>query len=154
VYFHPGWLPAGLAVLETFPRVGMVTCRPMRTSEELSSATAAWAQSEPQAKLERGQWISWATFREHDVGLGQPEQEVRRRYEETQDRKVDFRGQSASSARSTAVSIRETLRQMVADLPRPMSVRNSIEAQRGGLLRLMTTDALNRHMGKSCRRIC
>jgi hypothetical protein len=151
VYFHPGWLPAGLAVLETFPRVGMVTCRPMRTLEELSSATADWAQAEPLARLERGQSIPWATFREHDVGLGQPEEEVRRRYEETQDQKVVFRGQSAliGAVHWQFLGFRETLRQMVPlDLPRPMSVRKFDERlNAAGLLRLMTTEAFVRHIG-------
>ena len=53
-YFYPGWLSRSLQILETFPHVGMVTARPFRTKEEFYSGTLAWAESDPDVKVERG----------------------------------------------------------------------------------------------------
>jgi len=152
VYFYPGWLSAGLAILETFPRVGMVTCRPMRTSPDLSSATLAWAERDPEALLEAGRWISWETFREHDLGLGQDEDEVRKRYETTQDLRVEYRGQIAliGAVHWQFVAHKQVLKQFVPlAVDQPLSGDRKLDEclNQGGYLRLMTVQPLVRHLG-------
>jgi glycosyltransferase involved in cell wall biosynthesis len=51
VYFNQGWLESSLRILETFPNVGMVTGRPMRTYAEGHSATLKWAQDDLEAHV-------------------------------------------------------------------------------------------------------
>lgn len=152
VYFYPGWLSAGLAILETFPRVGMVTCRPMRTSPDLSSASLAWAERDPEARLEAGRWISWETFREHDLGLGQDEGEVRKRYEATRDLRVEYRGRVAliGAVHWQFVAHKQVLRQFVPlAVDQPLSGDRKLDERlnQGGYLRLMTVQPLVRHLG-------
>jgi glycosyltransferase involved in cell wall biosynthesis len=154
VYFRAGWLPQALAVLETFPRVGMVSSRPMRTAPDLWTGTLRWAESQPEANLERGQFISWETFREHDVGLGQPESDVRQRYEETSDLRVRYRGVEAliGAVHWQFTGYRKVLQQFVPlSLSRPMGEVRELETRLNdaGYLRLMTTEPLTRHMANS-----
>ncbi len=154
VYFYPGWLPAGMAILETFPRVGMVTCRPMRTSPDLTSATLAWAERDPEARLQPGRWISWETFREHDLGLGQEEDEIRKRYEATQDLRLEYRGQVAlvGAVHWQFVAHKRVLQQFVPlAIDQPLSGDRKLDEllDRAGYLRLMTAPPLVRHLGNT-----
>ena len=48
--FYPGWLSRSMEILETFPNVGMVTSRPFRTRDRLTTATVAWAERDQDAK--------------------------------------------------------------------------------------------------------
>ena len=52
VLFSPNWLARSVEILETFPKVGMVTARPFRTPPEFCSATLAWARQSNEATLE------------------------------------------------------------------------------------------------------
>jgi len=154
VYFRPGWLPQALRILETFPRVGMVSSRPMRTDPGLSTATLRWAEGEAEAGLERGAFISWETFREHDVNLGQPEEEVRDRYAASQDLRVSFKGAQAliGAVHWQFVGYKSVLApQTPLSLDRPMGQVRAMDARLNdaGYLRLMTTDPLVRHMGNT-----
>lgn len=54
VLFYPHWLSRSVQLLETFPRVGMVTARPFRTKENFYSATLDWARKERTVKVEEG----------------------------------------------------------------------------------------------------
>jgi glycosyltransferase involved in cell wall biosynthesis len=154
VYFRPGWLPQAVHILETFPRVGMVSSRPMRTDPGLSTATLGWAEGETGASLERGTFIPWETFREHDVNLGQPEAEVRQRYAESQDLRVRYQGVEAliGAVHWQFVGYKSVLApQTPLSLDRPMGQVRAMDARlnEAGYLRLMTTDPLVRHMGNS-----
>ncbi len=44
VLFFPSWLSRSVEILETYPRVGMVTARPFRMRTELNTATLEWAR--------------------------------------------------------------------------------------------------------------
>jgi glycosyltransferase involved in cell wall biosynthesis len=154
VYFHPGWLPRALTILETFPRVGMVSSRPMRTAPDLWTGTLRWAESQPDAILERGSHIPWETFREHDVGLGQSEADVRQRYEETSDLRVRYQGVEAliGAVHWQFTGYRKVLQQFVPlSLSRPMGEVRELETRLNdaGYLRLMTPEPLTRHMANS-----
>lgn len=157
VYFHPGWLSAGLEILEGFPRVGMVTCRPMRTAPDLNSATLAWAGTDPEARLQAGSWISWETFREHDLGLGQEEGEVKRRFEATQDQRLDYRGRSAlvGAVHWQFVAHKRVLQQFLPlAIDQPLSGDRTLDERlnAAGYLRLMTRQPRVRHMGNTVPR--
>jgi hypothetical protein len=152
VYFYPGWLAPALAILEGFPKVGMVSSRPLRTDPGLWGATLAWAEAEDGAEVERGSFIPWEVFREHDVGLGQPEEDVRRRFGETQDVRLRYRGQQAlvGAVHWQFVARKETLAAMLPlGLERPMGQVRTLDERldRAGYLRLMTTEPHVRHLG-------
>ncbi|MGD2059151.1 MAG: glycosyltransferase family A protein [Anaerolineales bacterium] len=154
VYFEQGWLKNALQILETFPRVGMVTCRPMRTYEEGHTATLEWAQVDPQAELELGKFMDWETFREHDVSLGQEEQQVRARYENTQDALITYRSVKAlaGAAHWQFVAYKEVLQRFL-----PLGIERMLGDDRklddalnqDGYLRLMTTTPFIRHLGNT-----
>ena len=54
IYFYPGWLSALVKVLEALPNAGMVTGVPLWSPLEYSTSTIQWAESDPEARLERG----------------------------------------------------------------------------------------------------
>lgn len=154
VYYRPGWLREGLMILETFPRVGMVTCRPMRTYMEGHSATLQWVGDDPDADLDTGNFIDWETFREHDISLGQDEREVRRRYESTEDFRVKYRGLSAhaGAAHWQFLAYRRVLGEhLPLEIDRPLGDDRKLDdaLNHAGYLRLMTTKPLVQHLGNT-----
>ncbi len=90
--FKPGWLSHSLQLLETYPKVGMVTGRPFRTNPESYTSTLEWAQGSPEVQLERGALVPWETIREFDLSLGQEEQDIRQRYESGEDVRLTYQG--------------------------------------------------------------
>lgn len=142
-----GWLKAALEILETYPRAGMVTSRPFRTRPEWYSSTIDWAEAEPQARVERGQFIAWEDFREFDMSLGQSEDEVRSRFNETEDIRVEYRGVCAQVGAShwQFVAYKSVLETVVPfDMEKPMGQVGSLDQKlnEAGYLRLMTCQPL------------
>ena len=86
ILYYPGWLARSVELLETFPKVGMVTARPFRTNPEYHTSTREWATQN--AALEEGQFIPWENFWEFNRSLGQDETENRKVYAETVDWKI------------------------------------------------------------------
>lgn len=152
VYFFPGWLSNSVRVLEAFPNVGMVTSRPFRTDEPLSSATVEWAQSTADATLERGDFVAWEVFRDFEMSLGNSEEWARARYEsDVKDIRVTYQGNVAHVGAShwQFVSRKDTLQQFLPfDMSRPMGqVRHLDQAMnQAGLLRLMTAQPYAQNM--------
>ncbi|MEW6406504.1 MAG: glycosyltransferase family A protein, partial [Chloroflexota bacterium] len=68
VAFRPGWLSASLELFEAFPKVGMVTARPLPTPKEFSTATFDWAIQ--QKILDEGLYLSSDVGWEHASSLG------------------------------------------------------------------------------------
>ncbi len=152
VYFEAGWLIEGIRLLETFPRVGMLSCRPMRTYPEGHSATLEWVEDDSGAKLTVGTFVDWETFREHDVNLGQEESQVRERYENSEDVLIEYRGVQAyaGAAHWQFIAYKHVLGQFL-----PLGIERTLGDDRklddalnqAGYLRLMTTAPLVRHLG-------
>jgi hypothetical protein len=154
VYFHPGWLTRSLQLLETYPRVGMVTSRPFRTPMEFCHSTIAWAEATPEAQLHRGAFIPWETFREFDLSLGQSEEEIRRHYETSQDTRLTYRGLPAMAGAShwQFVARKATLQEFLPfEMERPMGQVRELDRRmdQAGYLRLMTAEPLVMNMSNA-----
>jgi hypothetical protein len=150
VAFRPGWLSASLKLFETFPNVGMVTARPLRTPLEYSSATLDWGRQA--GVLEEGRFLDWETFWEHVESLGRDEAESRKDYEAGSECRLTYAGQTAFiGATHFQFMARRDVLQKIIPLPSEQPMRGEraldIAINEMGLLRLTTEKPLVRHMG-------
>jgi glycosyltransferase involved in cell wall biosynthesis len=154
VAFSPGWLERSLELLRTFPRVGMVTSRPMRSHEKYYTSTLVWARETPGATLEQGQFQSWEVFKEHNDSLGVEEPLARQWYGESVDWRVSYHGQTAyvGAAHFQFVAPKAVLQTLTPfQMDRPMGQVRSLDEKLNadGYLRLCLTEPLVRHLGNS-----
>ncbi len=145
ILYYPGWLSRSVELLETFPKVGMVTARPFRTNPEFHTSTRAWAREN--ATLEEGQFIPWETFWEFNRSLGQDEAENRKIYAETKDWMMSFENKRAMAGAShwQFVAYKSTLAQFLPfDMDKPMGQVKQLDQRMNatGYLRLMVSDPL------------
>ena len=155
VYFHPGWLPAQLALFDEFPNLGMVTGAPLRIPEEFSTSTIEWVAANPEACLERGVLLSWEDWWKHARSLGiETEEEGRRLYAANQDACLvrDGKRYYIGAAHFQFLARREVL-QRILPLPskRPMGQVRSLDIaiNEQGLLRLSTPEWWVEHLGNT-----
>lgn len=150
IAFRPGWLSASLELFKTFPDVGMVTARPLRTPMEYSSATLEWAKGA--GALEEGQFLDWGTFWEHVKSLGQEEDKARQDYASGSEYRVTYADQRAfiGATHFQFMAKREVL-QKIIPLPSEQPMRGEraldIAINNMGLLRLTTERPYVAHMG-------
>jgi glycosyltransferase involved in cell wall biosynthesis len=153
-YFYPGWLSRSMQLLETYPKAGMVTSRPFHTKPELYTSTLQWAEAEGGASLNQGKHIPWEVYRDFDLSLGQPEEEIRARYDTTDYWQVCYRDLPAlvGASHYQFLAYKSVLSQFLPfDMSRPMGqvrqLDERINAQ--GYLRLMTAEALMMNMSNT-----
>jgi glycosyltransferase involved in cell wall biosynthesis len=154
VYHYPGWLAPLVEALDLFPELGMITGMPILQKEEIASATVAWAESSPEADIERGQLLPWEDFWRHTGTLGRSQEEGHAFYDQNPIVRVRARGKVfyASASHFQFVSRKDVLQQvfpLTAD--RPMGqVRQFDEAiNRLGYLRFSTPEWHVRHIGNT-----
>lgn len=147
VLFSPKWLLRSVEILETFPKVGMVTARPFRTPPEFIESTLKWARDAERATLEEGQFIPWETFLEFNLSLGQTEEENKKVYAETKDWRIQYKGVTAMAGAShwQFTAYKSTLQGFLPfDMDKPMGQVRQLDKRMNdaGLLRLMVSDPL------------
>src|SRR5271157_1496615 len=152
VLFSPKWLSRSVEILETFPKVGMVTARPFRTQPEFCESTLEWARKN--AKLEDGQFIPWETFLEFNLSLGQTEEENKIVYAETKDWRIQHKGVTAMAGAShwQFTAYKSILQQFLPfDMYKPMGQVRQLDKRMNdaGLLRLMVSDPLAMNMSNT-----
>ncbi|MDZ4160053.1 MAG: glycosyltransferase family A protein, partial [Anaerolineaceae bacterium] len=140
--FYPGWLSRCVEILETYPKVGMVTARPYRTKPEYYTSTLDWARGNPEVPIERGDIIPWETFLEFDLSLGQSEDEIRQHYQSSEDIRMTYRGIKAIAGAShwQFVAHKQVLqRYLPFTMDRPMGQVRQLDQRMNddGYLRLM-----------------
>ncbi len=152
VAFRVGWLPASIKIFETFPKVGMVTGRPLRTPMEYSTATLEWAKQQPAGMYEEGHFLDWETYREHVLSLGLTEEQARTDYPGGTEHRLHYQGQIAyiGSTHFQFMAPREVL-QKIIPLPSEQPMRGEraldVAINEMGLLRLATAQPFVWHMG-------
>ncbi len=154
--FRKGWLERSLEILETYPKVGMVTARPFRTREDYYTQTVAWGEQDPQATAECGQFIPYEVFQEFDLSLGQSEAEIRAHYDATQDVRLTYQGVQAIAGAShwQFLARKDVLAQFLPfAMDRPMGQVRQLDERMNaaGYLRLMPTEPLAMNMSNTLR---
>ena len=152
IAFRPGWLPASLALFDSFPNVGMVTARPYRASEKYSAATFDWARKQGAGVLEEGVFLDWETVWEHGRSIGFSEEQVRIDYPKGTDYRLNYHGKIAYiGASHFQFMTRRDLLKNVIPLPSEQPMRGEraldIAFDEMGYLRLNTEKPLVLHMG-------
>jgi glycosyltransferase involved in cell wall biosynthesis len=147
VLFYPGWLKRSVEILETYPKVGMVTARPFRSKPDIFQATLDWARKEASASLSSGQFIPWETFWEFNRSLGQEESVNREIYSTTSDWRISYQGLEAIIGAShwQFTAFRSTLQEFLPfNMDRPMGQVRQLDQRMDadGYLRLMVPEPL------------
>lgn len=152
VYFSKGWLEQSLDILETYPNVGMVTARPMRTPATYYTRTLEWAQNTTSVKIENGDFQSWETFKEHTDSVGVNEAESQEWYQESKDIRLIYQGSCAQvgAAHFQFTAYKETLRKIIPfEMDKPMGQVRVLDERLNnqGYLRLSTCEPYVKHLG-------
>lgn len=78
LYFRSGWLEAALEIVESYPRVGMVGCVPVRhLTRFCTESTLRWAEETAEVAVRRGDLIAEADREEYYRSLGRSESDYR-----------------------------------------------------------------------------
>jgi glycosyltransferase involved in cell wall biosynthesis len=151
VYFYPGWLSKSIQLLESFPKVGMVTSRPFPTRPELFSSTLEWAANTPEVVVEKGRLIPWEVMKAFDMSRGLSEEQARQEYEAYENVLMRYRGLSAFAGAShwQFVAYKADLQRCLPfNMDKPLGQVITLDEQlnSAGYLRLMTSEPLTQNM--------
>ena len=152
VRFYPGWLSQTLRILDTYPKVGMVSARPLRTPEAFYSSTLDWAHQAPDVQIEKLRHIPWEVYLDHVLSLGTSEEQAREWYDSRLDWRVTYQNVQAliGAAHFQFTVLKERIQPFLPfHMDRPMGQVRSLDEQlnAAGLLRLTTCEPLVKHLG-------
>jgi glycosyltransferase involved in cell wall biosynthesis len=153
VLYSPDWLSQSVKVLETFPRVGMVTSRPFHTLPELYQSVVSWARTTRGVKLERGHFIDPDWIRDFLLSIGRTTDEIQKDLLQ-EDVKITFQGVTAYAGAShwQFISWKKTLQEFLPiDLSKPLGqvLKLDQEMDKKGYLRLMTARPLTMNLSNT-----
>ena len=148
---YKGWLSACMQVLETYPQVGMVTARPMRTDPKLFSATMKWARANRYVKVEEGHLISFEDFRDFTDTMGYSPQKVKEIYSSTRDVRLEYKGLTAYAGANhfQFIGWKKVLSEFTPFvMNKPLGQVRQLDERmnKSGYLRLMTSASLVQNM--------
>jgi len=152
IYFRPGWLSASLDLISSFPKVGMVTARPLRTPGKYSQATFLWGQQQGEGVYQEGKFLDWDVYLEHTDSIGITREIARKDYENDRDHLLTFQGHCAYiGATHFQFLTRKDVLAKIMPLPSEQPMRGErafdIAVDALGYLRLCTEKPLVMHMG-------
>jgi glycosyltransferase involved in cell wall biosynthesis len=150
-YFYPGWLSRSVQILETYPRVGMVTARPFRQNTALNTSSVKWAEKTAAVKVEQGEFIQWEDFWSFVKSLGNSEEQAREWYRTSQDIRLTYKKVTAivGSSHWQFTAWKKTLQEFLPfDMSRPMGQVRQLDERMNaaGYLKLMPTEMLAQNM--------
>ena len=152
VIYAAGWLEHSIEILNTYPDVGMVTSRPLRSPEEFYSKTLEWAQSQDDISIEYGNFIRWEIFRDHVLSLGITEEQALEWFDSRGEWRVTYQGVPAliSAAHFQFVTKKNIIQEFLPfSMDRPMGQVRTLDEMinQAGYLRLTTCEPYVRHVG-------
>jgi glycosyltransferase involved in cell wall biosynthesis len=152
--FRSGWLKASLELFEMFPKVGMVTARPLRSPMEYSSATLDWARQQTSGVYEEGQFLDWECYWEHAQSTGFSKEKAQAEFPKGLDHRLTFRGKTAFvGATHFQFMARTELLKLIVPLPseQPMRGERALDLAVNdlGYMRLSTDQPYIWHMGNT-----
>jgi hypothetical protein len=127
---------------------------PLWSPLEFSTSTIQWAESDPEARLERGELLPWEDYWRHLRSLGYDEESSRGYYASHEYTCVHYRGQRyyVGAGHFQFVARREVL-QTALPIPseRPMGQVRSLDIalDQSGYLRLSTQQWWVQHLGNT-----
>ncbi|HCC79381.1 MAG: hypothetical protein A2X25_06645 [Chloroflexi bacterium GWB2_49_20] len=153
VLYHPNWLLESVKVLETYPKVGMVTSRPFHTRPELYTAILKWAATNPDVRLESGQYVNPEWIREFLLSVGRSEEEIDQDLTQP-DVKVTYNGLTtyAGASHWQFLAWKQVLQEFLPiNLSRPLGqvLRLDEMINQKGYLRLMTAEPYTMNLSNS-----
>jgi Glycosyl transferase family 2 len=153
-FFYPGWLSAHMALLDGYPKVGMVSGSPERSLFDHGIQTnLRFAQTDPETHITYGRRIPEVWEREWAVSLGKDEGEFADRVRDLDDILLERRGLRAfaTACHNQFVSPKEVLARCLQGewsgrlMGGLNELDNAIDAS--GFLRLTTFDRTTRLIG-------
>lgn len=154
IYFYPGWLSALVKVLEKFPNIGMVTGMPLWSPLEYADQTVRWAEDQPDAELQQGQFLAWEDYWRHSRSLGKTEAEARQHFESRQDTCLFYREERyyIGAGHFQFVARKQVLQEVIPLVSeRPMGQVRALDiaVNEKGYLRLSTPSWWVQHLGNT-----
>ena len=153
VFFLPGWLERHLEVLDTYPKVGLVTGFYIKSHmDESISATMKFAQQD-EVKAEKGDLIDEAITLHYLEQMGRTMEQYQKELEGLEDVRLTYKGIKTyvSAGHHQFVCFRDTLRSALPQewTPNLMGLMRQLDATIDGmgLLRLSTIEPATRLLG-------